>query len=175
MLEARNIKQELPALELNEMHVSEIAKDAVYNDDKFLFYEDVFKVIPELGKRYRLGIVSDTWPSLERVFRNVGLRNYFSTFVMSSVLGVNKPHELMFKTALSELNVSSEEALFIDDNTSNIEGARKLGIQSILMLREDKPKLDIGSLCIHNLYDLQWILKIRSLYEYERGIDLVRS
>jgi putative hydrolase of the HAD superfamily len=89
---------ELPSLELSQTDVLEIASDTVYNDDKFYFYDDVFESIPKLSENYKLGIVSDTWVSLDRVFRNVGLRNYFSTFVMSSVVGVVKPHDLMFNT-----------------------------------------------------------------------------
>lgn len=125
----------LSVLELKEADICEIAKDTVYNDDRFLFYEDVFEVIPQLSKRFKLGVVSDTWPSLDRVYKNVGLRDYFSTFVMSSTVGVVKPHEKMFKTAISELNMIPEETVFIDDNLKNLEGARKLGMNTILMLR----------------------------------------
>ncbi|MBK1813210.1 HAD-IA family hydrolase [Clostridium sp. YIM B02505] len=132
----RVLSNELPGLELNENHIVEIARDTVFNDEKFLFYEDVFEVIPQLSKSYKLGVVSDTWPSLERVFKNAGLREYFSTFVMSSKIGVIKPDELMFTTALSELNIKPEEVIFIDDNIKNIEGAAKLGMQGVLMIRD---------------------------------------
>lgn len=132
----RILSNELPDLELKENHIIEVARDTVFNDEKFLFYEDVFEVIPQLSKSYKLGVVSDTWPSLERVFKNVGLKEYFSTFVMSSKIGVVKPDELMFTTALSELNIKPEEAIFIDDNINNINGAIALGISSFLLCRD---------------------------------------
>lgn len=132
------LADELIDLGLNREQVLEIAKDTVLNDEKFVFYEDVFEYIPKLSKHYKLGVVSDTWPSLNRVFKNAGVRQYFSTFVMSSVLGVNKPHELMFTTALEELAVKPEEALFIDDNIVNVEGARKLGMQGLVILRDNQ-------------------------------------
>lgn len=154
----RIFSNELPDLELSEVQIVELAKDTVYNDEKFFFHEDVFEIIPKLSKNYKLGVVSDTWPSLERVFSNVGLRGYFSTFVMSSLLGVVKPDELMFRTALSELNIKPEEALFIDDNIKNVEGARKLGIQSILMIRDKNFKFDPENFVITNLQDLQNLL-----------------
>lgn len=129
---------ELHTLKLSIEQIEKLAYDTVYNDDKFVFYDDVFSIVPELYERYKLGVVSDTWPSLERVFRNAGLREYFSTFVMSSILGVLKPHERMFLTALMELEVNPEEALFIDDNVMNLDGAKKLGLHTCLMLRHGK-------------------------------------
>lgn len=155
----RIFSNELPVLELNDTSIIEIAKDTVYNDKKFFFHEDVFEIIPQLSKNYKLGVISDTWPSLERVFRNVGLREYFSTFVMSSLIGVIKPNELMFNTALSELNIKPEESLFIDDSIKNIEGASKLGMQTILMIRDENYKHDTDHLLIHNLNDLLALLR----------------
>ncbi len=129
---------ELTELGISRESVAQIAKDTVLNDEKFVFYEDVFEYIPKLAKQYKLGVISDTWPSLERVFRNADLRQYFSTFIMSSVLGVLKPHELMYTTALKELGVKPEEALFIDDNIVNVEAARKLGMQGLVILRHNQ-------------------------------------
>lgn len=154
----RILSNELPILELDDKSIIEIAKDTVYNDEKFLFYEDVFEVIPQLNEKYKMGIISDTWPSLERVFINSGLREYFSTFVMSSLIGVVKPNELMFNTALLELKIKPEEALFIDDSIKNIEGASKLGMQSILMIRDKNYKPDTGYLQINDLKDLLALL-----------------
>jgi putative hydrolase of the HAD superfamily len=131
----------LPGVSIGEYEIRKIAEDTVLNDEKFFFYEDVIDVIPRLRQRYLLGVVSDTWPSLDRVFKNVGLREYFSTFVMSSVLGITKPHARMYKKALEELELRPEQVLFIDDSVRNIKGARKLGIQTLLMLRTDNPDL----------------------------------
>jgi putative hydrolase of the HAD superfamily len=151
----------LPGIDIGEYEISKIAEDTVLNDEKFLFYEDVIDVIPRLRQRYLLGVVSDTWPSLDRVFKNVGLREYFSSFVMSSVLGVTKPHAQMYKKALEELDLKPEQVLFIDDNVRNIKGARKLGIQTLLMLRTDHPDLRYTRHeHIHDLIDLVQLLGV---------------
>jgi putative hydrolase of the HAD superfamily len=157
----RILAKELPIIKLGENEIRKIAEDTVFNDEKFFFYEDVFETIPKFSREYILGVVSDTWPSLDRVFRNIGLRNYFSTFVMSSVVGVIKPHELMYRTALAELGVKPEEALFIDDNVRNLEGARRLGLQTILMLRDEATsRQHNGYVCINSLKDLEELLII---------------
>jgi putative hydrolase of the HAD superfamily len=126
----------LPQLQLSSADVEAIAKDAVYNYSKYKFFDDAIKIIPALSKAYKLAVVSDAWPSLENVFRAAGLRNYFSSFVISSKKGITKPHELMYKTALKELNAVPEEAIFIDDSIRNCNGAIQLGIQSIVLCRD---------------------------------------
>jgi putative hydrolase of the HAD superfamily len=68
------IFKELKDFEIDSNIVENIARDTVYNDEKFVFYDDVFEVIPLLSKDYKLGIVSDTWPSLKEYLCK-GLRN----------------------------------------------------------------------------------------------------
>lgn len=141
-------------LNLSKADIDEITKDTVYNDEKYIFYDDVHKVIPELSKDYKIGLVSDTWPSQERVYINAGLRKYFSTFVMSALLGVRKPDELMFKTALAELDIRPEEAIFIDDSINNVKGAQKLGINTLLMVREEKKNDELNVKYINSLSEI---------------------
>ena len=122
-------------MHLQDKAIQAIAVDLVYNYNKYSFYKDVFKLIPKLCEKYKLAVVSDAWPSLENVFRKANLRDYFSSFVISSVKGVTKPNELMYKIALNELNVSPKQAIFIDDSIKNCDGAIKLGINSFVLCR----------------------------------------
>lgn len=112
-----------------------LAKDLVYNAEKYEFYDDAIKVIPKLKEKYKLGIVSDAWPSLLDVYANKNLDGYFDCIVISSILGVTKPNPKMYQIALNELNLSPHEVIFIDDNLQNCKGAMKLGIKSILLCR----------------------------------------
>lgn len=126
----------LPELGLVPDSLASITHDLVYNYEKYRFYSDVIEVLPELSKTYQLAVVSDAWPSLESVFKHAGLRDYFSSFVISSVIGVSKPHEQMYRTALEELRLSPEEVVFVDDNVRNCDGAAKLGIAGIVLCRD---------------------------------------
>lgn len=128
--------EQMPQINLGEDQIEAITKDLVYNYDKYKFYQDVVQAIPELCKNYKLAVVSDAWPSLENVFIKAGMREYFSSFVISSIKGITKPHELMYRTALEELETSPNEAIFIDDSIRNCDGAKKLGIQSFLLCRD---------------------------------------
>lgn len=128
--------QQLPELRLEIGKIDLVAKDLVYNNDKYVFYKDVKEIIPLLSVDYKLAVVSDAWPSLENVFKKAGLREYFSSFVISSKIGVVKPNKLMYETALKELCVQPDEALFIDDNIKNCDGADKLGISAFMLCRD---------------------------------------
>jgi len=71
--------KELPELQLDIENINELAKDLVFNTEKYKFFDDAVKVIPFLHKKYKLAVVSDTWPSLKDVFINTGLYSYFSS------------------------------------------------------------------------------------------------
>lgn len=130
--------ERLSSLNIDHITIEKIAWDLVYNYDKYCFYKDVPEVLAHFSLKYKLAIVSDAWPSLENVFRNAGHRDYFSSFVISSQKGVTKPHELMYEAALAELSIKPSEAVFIDDSIKNCDGARNLGIHSILICRDFK-------------------------------------
>lgn len=52
--------------------------------------------------------------------------------MMSNEVGLLKPDPAIFETALDLLNVTPEQALFIDDIAENVEAARALGIAGIV-------------------------------------------
>lgn len=93
-------------------------------------------MIPILSEKYPLAIVSDAWPSLKMVFEEAKMKAYFSSFIISSIIGVTKPDKLMYQTALNELGVNPNQAIFIDDNLRNCLGAKAIGIQVILLCRD---------------------------------------
>lgn len=139
-----------------------LAEDNVYNDEKFLFFDDVEPLLKVLEKKFILGVVSDTWPSLERVFINKGLKKYFSTFIMSSIYGTCKAEKILFKIALDELNLQPKETLFVDDSESNLDAAKEFGLIPILIDRYDRKGLQSKYPIIRSLEEL---LKLQFLVD----------
>lgn len=146
------VLKEIKYPNINNDIIELLAKDNVYNDEKFLFFDDVEPSLISLNEKYLLGVVSDTWPSLERVFINKNLRQYFSTFIMSSVFGSYKAEKILFKIAIEELGIEPGEAVFIDDSESNLTAAEEFGMIPILIDR----------------YDLQ---DLKSKYQIIRSLD----
>jgi putative hydrolase of the HAD superfamily len=71
-----------------------------------------------------------------------GLRRYFSAFFSSCFLGLRKPDEAIYRTALQVSQRGPAECIFIDDREVNLECPRELGLVTILFrdpaqLRQD--------------------------------------
>ncbi|BCY19510.1 haloacid dehalogenase (plasmid) [Leptolinea sp. HRD-7] len=126
----------IPRLKATPEQIEGIARSLVYDPAKFTFFPDALEVIPRLAANYRLAVVSDAWPSLEDVFVHAGLREYFSAFILSSQIGARKPDPRMFHTALDALGITAGEALFVDDNKKNCDGARAMGLRTALLCRD---------------------------------------
>lgn len=120
-------------LNLTKEEIETLSYDKTYNMNNYIVFDDTVKVLEVLSKDYKLGIISDTWPSIESQLTKHGIRKYFSTFTYSCDLGVFKPNEKMYIDALTKADCKGEDAVFIDDGLANIEGAAKLGITPILI------------------------------------------
>lgn len=125
----------LPELQLSSEAIENIARDLVFNPKKYVFYDDALSVIPGLKDKCKLAIVSDAWPSLLDVYEENNMTSYFDSIVISSFLGTSKPDSKMYNTALEELDVKPEEAIFIDDSLKNCIGAIEVGINAVLLCR----------------------------------------
>ena len=91
---------------------------------------------------YRMGVISDTFPSLKLTLEAVGIADYFSCFVCSDQVGVMKPEPLIYQTALLQLGVSAGESLYVDDYDVEADGARALGFTAFHICRDSEPKRD---------------------------------
>lgn len=89
------------------------------------------------GKGYKLGVISDSPPSLEMTLMNCGLHGYFTSFTASSLVGAGKPDPVIFNAALEAQGVTAEESIYVDDYPPEADGARELGFTSFLIDRSE--------------------------------------
>ncbi len=108
-------------------------------------FPDTRRVLDDLSCRgIKLGIVSDNWPSLDRRYRQLGLRDYFEAFVISALLGCWKPCERMYTTAIDELGLPPESLIFVDDRPENVAAAERLGLKGVVISRYgETPETDL--------------------------------
>ena len=130
--------ENLPELQLTEENITSVANDLVFNASKYTFYDDALNAISKYHKKYKLAIVSDAWPSLLDVYDKNGLTHYFDAIVISSLIGTTKPDPKMYLTALRELNIEPQEAVFVDDSLKNCFGAIEVGINAVLLCRDKR-------------------------------------
>jgi putative hydrolase of the HAD superfamily len=116
--------------------IRDLSNDMVFNDDKFVFFKDSLECVNRLHRNgYKLGILSNTWPSLERVFRNAGYREFFDVFVISSQVGCFKPSLRIYHTAIKQSGSRPEHILFVDDSESNLAGGAEAGLVPVRISR----------------------------------------
>ena len=89
--------------------------------------ERVFRLIDEAPEP------ADAWPSIVPVLENFGILSYFSCVTYSYTLGTYKPDPRMYRDALEKMGLPPEETVFVDDGVENLQGARELGIQPVLI------------------------------------------
>lgn len=68
---------------------------------------------------------------LEKVTRELNIRDYFTKLYSNEVLGVAKPNPLFYTRVLEDLNLKPDEAIVIEDSTHGIHAAVHAGIYTI--------------------------------------------
>jgi putative hydrolase of the HAD superfamily len=118
-------------------------------------FSDVKPTLEGLRRRgISMGVLSNYPPFLERNLQLLGIHHYFSFFVVSSKLGLEKPDPQIFHIALEKAGHPLEQALYVGDSPhDDVEGAKRVGLDVILVDRFDRyPEMACGR--IHTLTEL---------------------
>ena len=130
-----------PELGATPQDVETAALEKVYQArHTYQLFEDSIPTLEALRGKYKLGVISDTWPSIVPVLEEFGLPGYFDTLTYSFEVGCFKPDPRMFADALGKMGLPPEQCVFIDDTAQNLVGAQKLGIQPVQIRK--KPGAD---------------------------------
>lgn len=99
------------------------------------------QILQQLQLYYDLFLLSNTNEIHEAAFNQIlsrshGLPNIgvlFDKVYFSHRLGMRKPMKEIFERVLNDNGLKAENTLFIDDSPQHIEGAKRLGIQTIYL------------------------------------------
>jgi HAD superfamily hydrolase (TIGR01509 family) len=120
------IIQEL--LELRERHLGTI----------FNLYDDVIPVLKALKREYKLALVSNCSVGLSEFLMRLGLPQFFECVILSYEVGVRKPDKRMYLEALKRLRLEPNECVFVSDEICDLEGAKEIGLRTILVLQGER-------------------------------------
>ena len=137
---------------------NKLADDCVYNDDKFIFFDDVYSILEELSKKYNLYIISNGWPSSFRVLKYKGIDKYFKGIIISSMYTTVKEENLFDIFINKYKEVTPSESLYIDDRNHILQKAKEYGFNLLLMDRYkkyEKTQFEI----VNNMNDILKILE----------------
>lgn len=87
------------------------------------------------ARGFRMGVISNTGPSLVLTLEAAGIGGYFGCAVCSELTGARKPEAKIYQAALDTLGVTAEESLYVDDQTKGVDGARALGMTAFFIDR----------------------------------------
>ncbi len=97
--------------------------------------------LSEIKKHYRIFLFSNTniihYDAFQQIYKQTSGNQQFDDFFIkayySHELGARKPNPEAFSKLLALENLGASDTLFIDDTPSNIEGAQKIGLNTILL------------------------------------------
>lgn len=102
-----------------------------------MLFPDVLPALESLMRRYKMGIVTNGIPDLQREkIAGGGLSTYFEAVSISGEVGYAKPSREIFTHALEMLNAEPGHTIMTGNSLStDIEGAKNAGILSVWMNR----------------------------------------
>lgn len=91
------------------------------------------EALKSIGSRVPIGVISNADGRIADVLERCGIRDCFRTITDSGIVGQEKPHTLIFETALKSLHAPAEDSLYVGDVYSvDYCGASRVGMQAIL-------------------------------------------
>ncbi|MBN2085139.1 MAG: HAD-IA family hydrolase [Anaerolineales bacterium] len=107
--------------------------------DKYELYPPLWDLLPALRKKYKLGIINNgtrlTYPYFDA---KLNLADKFEVVLSSGAEGVRKPDPEIYLRAARRLGAEPKRCLFMDDSNANIEGARQVGMQTVLWTNREE-------------------------------------
>ena len=154
MLETGKITEEDFYKELNRRTGLRLSREDIKTawDAMLLsFREESLQFLDDIRSKYKIFLLSNTnfihISSFNEAFhkkkRRKPFEEYFDKAFYSCEIGLRKPDAICYEWVLRELGIEAERTLFIDDSAPNIEGAKKVGLQTI-HLTEGKNIEDLG-------------------------------
>ncbi len=103
--------------------------------------------LPRLHERYKLGLISNANDDLRQVMtERWQISGLFDGMIISAEVGLLKPDRRIYELAVNRLGVQTDEAVFIDDVLTNVEGARVAGLHAIQYLNNRQVLSELESL-----------------------------
>lgn len=104
-------------------------------------YPEVDELLAAVAPKYKLGIVTNGVPNLQRdKLAGSGLAGRFTAIAISGEVDIGKPEKGIFEAVLRDLGVKPEECVMVGDNPErDVAGALAMGMRSVFVNRGFRP------------------------------------
>ncbi|MBN1844291.1 MAG: HAD family hydrolase [Sedimentisphaerales bacterium] len=131
---------------------------ADFMDEARPFLQRNRRVLDQLRRRYRLGVISNNWGNTAGWCRQFDLSGFLEVVIDSTVVGVAKPNPEIFHRARQALDLPAGACAYVGDwYASDMIGAHRAGLATIWLRPDDKAQTEDGDIIdyqIHRLSDL---------------------
>lgn len=130
-------------------------RERILDPQNYHLYEDTEAILKiAVQKGYRNIVVSNNYPELKDVMEKLGIAKYFDEFVISGMVGYEKPRQEIFAIALK--GKDAEACVMIGDNpAADVQGAALCGIKTVLVHKTGCTEADY---CFETLREIERIL-----------------
>lgn len=137
---ARRMHQELYELYISPEH--------------YILFDDVKPVLQRLADLgFRMAVVSNFAPTLNRILEDKGVADYFEAIFVSTLVGYEKPDPRIYQHALDVTGIQPSDILYIGDHeTNDIWAPAQVGIRGLRIKRYDYQTGD-GLTSLYELLD----------------------
>lgn len=105
---------------------------------------ELIEIIKDLKNRnFRIALLSNNSLALRQRLLDQEIMHHFDEIIISAEVGFQKPQPQIFEILLNNLNIKSEELVFIDDSVKSLEGAENIGYTPILFETNEKLMKDL--------------------------------
>lgn len=107
--------------------------------EAWFVYEEVKPVLEDLARDHRLCVLSNFDRRLKGILAGHGLAGYFDEVILSSEVGVSKPHPRMFETAQRRMQAVPAASWHVgDDERCDVQGALASGWRAFSVARPER-------------------------------------
>jgi putative hydrolase of the HAD superfamily len=112
----------------------------------FYVYPDVIPALDAMqAGGLRLAVVSNWGWAAPELLQTLELARHFEVLSISARVGFQKPHPAIFEHALELLEVRPDEVVHVgDDVAADVAGARRAGIEAVLIDRKGRALSNLG-------------------------------
>ena len=147
-------------LGLSEEQIFDIGHDHTYNFSNYILFDSTIPTLKTLKEHgYRVGVISDTWPSTVPQQKEAGTYDYYDFLVLSFELGVLKPNPRMYETALEYMGLPAEQTIYVDDLTMSLDKAQTYGIHGVCSIADDPSRIVTNYPCVRHPGEVLDLLK----------------
>jgi HAD superfamily hydrolase (TIGR01509 family) len=91
------------------------------------------EALQQIGLKYQMAVISNADGKIAELLESCGIADCFRSITDSTIVGHEKPHPVIFETALASIGARAEESLYVGDVYSvDYRGATGAGMEAVL-------------------------------------------